>query len=131
MKNNVAGWVLFAACGLAVVSGCQQAPPPPNPVQVATNHYVEGQLAMDRNDYDAALAELHKAIQVDPSLSVAHAAIGDVYRKQGNFKEAASAYHQPVSTDPFAFRPQYNLGVVYQVLANAADNAKVAAEYVQ
>ncbi len=117
---------------LAWVAGCQKPEASPLvPAHQASSYYVEGQLAMDRQDYDAALAELRKAIAADPSLSVAHAAIGDIYRKQGKLEEAASAYEQAVTTDPSSFRPQYNLGVVYQALADAAKDAQAGAEYIQ
>ncbi len=97
----------------------------------AIDYYVVGQLAYERQDYGAALAELKKALEVNPKLSVAHAAVGDVYRKQGRYDLAASAYEQACRSDPTAFRPHYNLGVMYQLLAGAAESAQAAAEYIR
>jgi len=130
--RSVVRLTLVAVAALACLQGCQNpgaASLPPT--QHASDYYVEGQLALDREDYDAALAELKKAIAADPSLSVAHAAIGDIYRKQGKLEDSATAYEQAVTTDPYAFGPQYNLGVVYQMLSDAANDAKAGAEYVQ
>ena len=125
-------WIVACASLLTMtlaLCGCGQ--PATNNAQLATDHFVEGQLALDSNDYDAALAELRKAIQADPSLSVAHAAIGDIYRKQGHLDQAAEAYQQAVQTNPYAFRPRYNLGMVYQSMGEMAKDAAGAAESIK
>ena len=86
----------------------------------AVDHYVKGQLLADRGKVEAALKELAKAVQFDPDLSVAHAAMGDIHRKQGNLDEAVGSYQAACKSDPYAFRPHYNLAVTYQFLAEAA-----------
>jgi tetratricopeptide (TPR) repeat protein len=82
----------------------------------AIAHYVAAQHLKD----DAALAELAKAIEADPTCSVAHTAIGDIYRKRGSYELARRAYEAACAANPYFFRPHYNLGVVYQSLAEAA-----------
>lgn len=124
-------WMIACASTLMMalaLCGCNLPAASNNNAQVATDHFVEGQLALDSQDYDTALAELRKAIQVDPSLSVAHAAIGDVYRKQGHYDDAAQAYQQAIVTNPYAFRPHYNLGMVYQSMGEMARDAQEAAD---
>ena len=86
---------------------------------------------MDRQDYEAAMSELSKAIHYDPKLSIAHAAIGDIHRKQGNNPQAAAAYKNACTANPYAFRSHYNLGVTYKMLSDAANNAKTAGEYLR
>lgn len=99
--------------------------------QTAIDHYVAGQMAADRQDFQAALAELSKAVQNDPKLSVAHAAMGDIYRKQGDYQQAADAYEKSCNLNPYGFRPHYNLGVTCQMLAAAAKTAQAAGDCLQ
>jgi len=118
--------VAVALSGTLTV-GCELV----SPADAAIEHYVRGQLAMERQDYELALAELAKAVRKDPQLSLAHAAIGDIRRKQGNYAGAADAYEQACRCNPYAFRPHYNLGVTYQFLAGAARTAEAAGRYLR
>jgi len=65
---------------------------------------------------------------MDPNLSVAHAAIGDIHRNRGDYASARPSYEKACETDPYAFKPHYNLGVVYQTLAGAARKAGEAVD---
>jgi tetratricopeptide (TPR) repeat protein len=58
-------------------------------------------------------------MRADPSLSVAHTAAGDIYRKRGDWEMARRAYEGACVANPYAFKPHYNLGVIYQSLAEA------------
>ena len=97
----------------------------------AIEYYVAGTLAMEQGKYEAALAELAKAVRADPKLSLAYAAMGNIHRKRGDNHQAANAYELACQTNPYAFPPHYNLGVTYQVLAAAAKQARTAAIYVR
>ncbi|GAG41736.1 unnamed protein product, partial [marine sediment metagenome] len=102
----------------AALAGCETGS-----AGAGIEHYVAGRLAMEKENYEAALAELEKAIRADPKLSIAHTAIGDVYRKQGHNQLAGSAYTRACRANPYAFLPHYNLGVTLQLLAEAAETA--------
>lgn len=115
----------FLGLVFAAAPGCSISHPDPQP---AIDHYVTGQMLYDKGDYAAALAELRKAIAADPNLSVAQSAAGDIYRKQGNYDMARHCYEQACAANPYAFRPHYNLGVVYQFLAEAATTAEQVQE---
>ncbi len=86
----------------------------------AVSHYVRGQLLLERGDLDAALAELSHAVAFDPDLVVALTSIGDVHRRTGRHDLAVDSYRSACAADPYAFRPHYNLGVTYQLLADTA-----------
>jgi tetratricopeptide (TPR) repeat protein len=86
----------------------------------AVDHYVASRLLAEQGNVEAALAELTRALEADPSLSVAHEAIGDIHRKRGSHRLAARSYEQATELNPYAFRPHYNLGVTYQALADQA-----------
>ncbi|MHC4982888.1 MAG: tetratricopeptide repeat protein [Planctomycetota bacterium] len=88
--------------------------------QAAIDHYVLGQLLADKGQYQAALEELALAVKNDPTLSAAYAASGDIYRRRGSHELARRSYEHACEANPYALRPHYNLGVTYQLLAEAA-----------
>jgi tetratricopeptide (TPR) repeat protein len=122
-------WALaVAAAGLlATASGCM----PVLREQQAVDHYVRGQVLADQGDANAAIAELAEAVRQNPKLSVAHAAIGDLYRRQGNLDQARQSYETACQTDPYALRPHYNLAVTYQMLSQAAKAVAKTQQYLR
>jgi len=115
MRSTIRGIVLTLAAVLPL-TGCVEE----IRKQEAFDHYAEGQILADQGDYDAALAQLAQAIKADPTLSTAHAAAGDIHRKRGSYELARRSYEKACELNPYAFRPHYNLGVTYQLLAEAA-----------
>jgi tetratricopeptide (TPR) repeat protein len=116
-------WIAIAALAACMaIGGCTRARQDLQSSQ-AVKHYVKGQMLADEGDYEAALAELARAARMDPNLSVAHAAIGDIHRNRGDYSLARNSYETACQTNPYAFRPHYNLGVIYQTLAVAAKKA--------
>lgn len=114
---------------LLATAGCQKLAFRKTPEQTAEAHYQRGQILLDRGDLDAALDELAQAIAAQPDHAQAQTAIGDVYRKKGDHPLAATHYELACKADPYAFKPHYNLGVTYQVLADAARDAAEAGKY--
>ena len=103
---------------VALAAGCDFTRPVFE--SLSFDHYARGQVLAEAGDTDAALAELLKGIRADAELSAAHAGIGDIHRKRGSHRLAVGAYQNACRTNPYAFRPHYNLGVTYQALATAA-----------
>jgi tetratricopeptide (TPR) repeat protein len=126
MYRNLA----LIALGAVAVLGCPGCVRP-EPKISAVDHYVKGQMLLDDGDVEAALAELAQAVKADPRLSIAHAAIGDVHRRRGNWDLARRSYEAACETNPFAFLPHYNLGVTYQVLAQAAKALEEVENYLK
>ena len=124
--SRMQGWRVGAALLAVAAAGCQYV----QPHRAARQRYAAGKLAMERGEYDAALAELARAVERDRTFASAYAAIGDIQRKRGNFVQAARAYEQACENNPYDFRPHYNLGVTYQLLAEAARTAENAAEWI-
>jgi len=89
------------------------------------------QILADQGDFDAALTELTEAIKQDPHLSVAFAAAGDIHRKRGNYEVAKHYYETACQTNPYAFKPQYNLAVTYQLLAESCQSFNRAQQYLR
>ncbi|NLF32765.1 MAG: tetratricopeptide repeat protein [Planctomycetes bacterium] len=123
--NRLRGVSILSVLGVAataalVVSGCQVGPRPasaPRP-EVAAELFVQSQLRLDENDETAALAALLAAVQADPELSVAHAAIGDIYRQRGDYPMAVRSYERAVEVNAWDFRNHYNCASLHQALAS-------------
>jgi tetratricopeptide (TPR) repeat protein len=98
---------------------------------IADYYADKGARLAETGDYDAALEELAKAIRFHSRCAAAHEATGDIHRRRGDYEQARDAYENACDADPYAFRPHYNLGVVYQALARAAQRVKDVREYVR
>jgi tetratricopeptide (TPR) repeat protein len=120
-------WAISLALTAVLGGGCEFV----LPTDRAINHYVLSQLLLDQGKMDAALAELAEAVKADPELSVAHAAMGDIHRKRGSNELARRSYESACSSNPYAFRPHYNLGVTYQLLAEAAKVVEKLEDYLR
>lgn len=96
------------------------------------DHYAEKGIRLaEAGDYDAALEELAKAVRFNERCAAAHETTGDIHRRRGDYDQARDAYEHACESDPYAFRPHYNLAVVYQSLSSAAQRANDAREYLQ
>ncbi len=120
--------VICVGCVALGVGGCN-LPATPSDTDIAIEHYVQGQLHRERGELGKALVELNRAVQADDTLSVAHEAMGDIHRRRGSNKLAARSYEKACEVNPYAFRPHYNLGVMYQRLAEAAGAFEKAKKY--
>ncbi|HET6427322.1 MAG TPA: tetratricopeptide repeat protein [Phycisphaerae bacterium] len=118
-------FIAVAVLSLSALTGCQMIL-----AEAAVDHYVAGKLAAESENYQLALAELARAVRFDPGLSLAHTAIGDIHRKQGNCAMAAVAYENACQVNAYAFRPHYNLGVTYQMLAQQAKGDDAMTAYI-
>jgi tetratricopeptide (TPR) repeat protein len=116
--------IMSAALAATVLPGCQW-PGSQISTDEAIKHYVKSQAMTDQQ----ALAELAKAIKSDPTLSVAHSAMGDIYRRNGDYELARRSYENACDTNPYYFKPHYNLGVTYQLLADTAKIPEKVEEY--
>jgi Tfp pilus assembly protein PilF len=63
-------------------------------------------------DLDTALAEIDRALEVEPDLSEAHANRGGVLKRLGRLDDAAAAYRAALAKDPNAVTVLQNLGLL-------------------
>ena len=94
-------------------------------------HYDRGKEFLRDGELDAALDELTRAARIDPKNADVRTALGDVYRKKGDFTKASRSYRAACKSDPYSFRPHYNLGVTYQAMANLARSLKKAQQFLR
>ncbi|MCY2926226.1 MAG: tetratricopeptide repeat protein [Planctomycetota bacterium] len=111
-----------------LLAGCPDSAMYWKPPEPAKEHYQAGASLMKQGRLEAAKVELAEAIKANPNLPEAHACLGDIHRKQKQYSRARDSYIQACQLDPYSFRPHYNLGVTYQLMAAQAALADQASQ---
>ncbi|MBC8105372.1 MAG: tetratricopeptide repeat protein [Anaerolineae bacterium] len=117
--------------GIAIVGpGCAPREPVADAAKAKTGDplrgidlYASGAQAYRRGDREMALAQLSQAVRLNPTLRMAQAMLGDLYRTKGDYKNAAIHYEKASQLDPYTLANHYNLGVMYQYLNRLKDAA--------
>ncbi|HVZ93462.1 MAG TPA: tetratricopeptide repeat protein [Phycisphaerales bacterium] len=65
---------------------------------------------------DEALVLLARAIEVNPTLTVAHMEMGDIYEEKGDYKSAQKRYERAADLEPSSFDAQYKNGLMLQLM---------------
>jgi tetratricopeptide (TPR) repeat protein len=73
---------------------------------------------------DDALAEFERAIESNPTLTVAFMGAGDIYREKGDYSSAEQRYGKAAQIEPQNFDAQYLHGLTLQLLTRAGDAVK-------
>lgn len=73
---------------------------------------------------DEALAILTRAIERNPTLTVAHMAMADIYINRGDYVDAERAYAQAATVDPGNFEAQYKHGLTLHLLNRIAESIR-------
>jgi tetratricopeptide (TPR) repeat protein len=74
----------------------------------------QGLLAKGKSE--DALAEFEKAIEVNPTLTVAYLGAGDIYREKGDYPAAEKNYGKAATLEPQNFSAQYLHGLSLQLM---------------
>ena len=114
-----------AAAGCATNSGGGLKPeiasvPPPKAVDLYVQGYIQFQQGNDRQAEKSLLA----AVDQNPDLRMARATLGDIYRRRGEWSNAADQYEAAVRLDPYTLSNHYYLGLSYQYLRRLREAAK-------
>ncbi len=102
--------------GQGVFAGSGRASPArPNPMDA--NAAVERATRLKQQGLnEVALAELERAIAINPKLTTAYVEIGEIHRVSGNYAKAEQAYSQAATLEPRNFDAQYFHGLTLQML---------------
>ena len=73
---------------------------------------LRGTLELSAHDRDGALADLEKAIALNPRLPGAHARLGELLLSKGDRDRAHEVFAQELALDPDEFTSNLNLGVL-------------------
>ena len=91
---------------LVLATGCKGNP------EKAKKKYLESGLSyMDKKQYDAAVIQFKKAIQVDPRFADAHYQLGLTYLRQGHAKEGYSELRKASELDPKNLKARLEQGL--------------------
>lgn len=71
-----------------------------------------------QGNYQKAIEELLKAIEVDPEYAKAHSLLGSIYSELGRNKEAIQSFQMALQSDPSNSKTWNNLGVEYNYVGN-------------
>lgn len=66
--------------------------------------------------HSVALAELERAISINPEMTTAYLTMGDVYRDTGDYSKAETSYASAARLEPRNFDAQYFHGLTLQLL---------------
>src|SRR5271157_5634415 len=111
MRNRyfIALATALMAVFLIVATGCKG-----NPEKAKTKYLESGLSYVDKKQYDAAVIQFKKALQVDPKYAEAHYQLGLAYLHQGNDKQhVVSGYqelHQATELDPNNLKAKLAMG---------------------
>lgn len=86
-----------------------------------------GLMALQSGDINGAIAQLERAVAVDPSDYQAHQYLGAAYGQSGRQMEAVTTLTQAVTLQPSNAQARYNLAVAYES-AGYKEQALVAAQ---
>ena len=83
--------------------------------QTAEDHYRKGFRFQVKQDYDPAILEYRKALEVDSTYVQAYLNLGVIYTEKEIYDEAIDAYKQAIRYFPLHTKAYYNLGWVYNL----------------
>jgi tetratricopeptide (TPR) repeat protein len=110
-----------AVMGAAGIVGCSSSA---NNGPTGIRRYVQAVQAYNKGDRPRAVANLVSATRLNPDLIMARALLGDLYRADGKYEQAAAQYEALVKLDPYTASNFYRLGVSYQFLQRLNDAAQ-------
>lgn len=117
--------VSIAGLGCAVLAGCRTTTPTAEtPRMAGITQYVRGYEAYQTGNRDAAVQSLSAAVEDNPQLITARSLLAEIYRREGNYEEAARQYERLTQLDPYDYLNYYHLGVSRHLL----DRIRAAAE---
>jgi len=73
----------------------------------------QGLAYYNKGEFDQALSDYNKAIEIDPELAEAHNNIGLLYQAKGEFDQAIHYFSKAIEIDPYYANAYNNRGVAY------------------
>ncbi len=90
----------------------------------AAVHNLMGKAASRKGDYDVALKNLNKALELDPELADAHFNFGKLLQSQDKSEEAIEHYMDAIRIDPKMAEAYSNCGAAYYMIGKPEDAKK-------
>jgi len=77
-----------------------------------------------QGQYEMALNEFERAIEVNPRLTVAYMGAGDIYRQRGDYDSAQKRYGKAADIEPRNFNANYMNGLMLQLLNRLGESVR-------
>ena len=84
-----------------------------------------------RGQYDEALKQLHKTMEIDPNHCSTYVYLGQLYRAQGKLKEAMEEFQKPEVQQCGGFQGKAELGYTLAVAGKREEAEKIVRELQQ
>lgn len=69
---------------------------------------------MEKEQYDEAISQFEKAVQMDPTFEIGYYNLGVAYTGKGQYEEALARYQKVLQIDPDHAQTHFKLGSIYQ-----------------
>jgi len=76
-------------------------------------YYNRGIDRFERGDFDKAIADYNKAIEINPRFAMAYYNLGIAYRRKGHYDQAISDFTKAIEINPKLAMAHYNRGFAY------------------
>ena len=96
--------------------------------------YKSGMTSFVNQDFEAALADFERALEIDPDFGDVHQSLAHVHEKLGDYEAALGAAKRAAECNPDDFLVHTSLSIIYQrmgMIAEAEAEKAVAAEIQQ
>lgn len=103
--------------GLALTQGFKP------PLEVYKVRYY---LYFDKKDYDAALSDVQKGLQLSPNDGDLLRAAGQIYRERKSYPEALAAFQRAAKSAPTDANIDYNIALVYSAMGDSLNQQAYA-----
>ncbi|MFI5394202.1 MAG: trypsin-like peptidase domain-containing protein [Candidatus Binatia bacterium] len=77
-------------------------------------YYSQGSIAESKHEWDQAIADYQRAIELDDKYAAAYLGLGGVYYENGDYDLEVANYEKAVQLDPANYKAQYCLGSAYE-----------------
>lgn len=122
--------VILAAAVLAALPGCISTkrtvakPVMPGGPRDAAGYVSRAARLREGKLFAVALAELERAIAINPRLTTAYLGMGDIYRETGEYVKAEASYSYAATLEPRNFDAQYFHGLTLQLMSRLSDSVQ-------
>ncbi|MFC1624161.1 tetratricopeptide repeat protein [Candidatus Omnitrophota bacterium] len=73
-----------------------------------------GNASLNKSEFDQAILDFNKAIEINPRYAEAYDNLGDAYQKKGDLKKALYYFNKAIEIDPSLAKAYCNRGVAYK-----------------
>ena len=96
---------------------------------IALEYYNNGIEAFDNQDYQGAIKNYNKAVEIDSKFAFAWDNLGLSYRYVGDFNKAIECYEKSLKVDPKGRLPMLNIAITYEYLKDYEKAKKAYKKY--